>query len=80
MEDMNCGWDVNAVSYMNISKLIEILRYSDFKSLYHRHPKLALSRGLRPLNCEADVLNSSKMSRDMKLLKYMWNIYLTHQL
>jgi len=45
MEEMNCGWDVNVVSCMDISKLIESLGYSDFKSLYYHCPKLALSRG-----------------------------------
>jgi len=33
MEEMNCGWDVDVVSYMDIAKLVESLGYSDFKSL-----------------------------------------------
>jgi len=76
MEEMNCGWDVDVVSYMDISKLVESLGYSDFKSLYYRHPKLAFSRELRPLNCEADVV---KFVEDVKGYEVI-EVYVEHLL
>jgi hypothetical protein len=56
MKEMSFSQDVNHMSYMDISKLIKSLGYNDFKSLYYRHPKLALGHRLRPLNCDDDVL------------------------
>ncbi|WJX76741.1 hypothetical protein P8452_60124 [Trifolium repens] len=54
MDEMN--WGVDFTSYKDVVELVKSLGYRDFKSLYYRHPQLALSRGLRPLNCDDNVL------------------------
>jgi hypothetical protein len=63
MQEMSFIQDVNHMSCMDISKLIKSSGYSDFKSLYYRHPKLALGHELRPLNCDDYVL---KFANDVK--------------
>ena len=36
--------------------MINSLGYKSFKCLWYRDPRKALSRGLKPLNCDSDIL------------------------
>ena len=50
------GWDVDTMSYIDFMKLINSLGYKSFKCLWYRDPRKELSRGLKPLNCDSDIL------------------------
>ncbi|XP_073221503.1 uncharacterized protein [Cicer arietinum] len=76
MEENSYGWDVDVMSYTDISKVVKSLGYRDFKNLYYPHPKVALSRGLRPLNCDDDVL---KFVKDVKGYEVI-ELYVDHLL
>jgi hypothetical protein len=54
IDEMNCG--VDFMSYNDVVELVKSIEYRDFKSLYYNHPKLTLSRELRSLNCDGNVL------------------------
>jgi len=44
------------MSYIDFTKVINSLGYKSFKCLWYRDPRKTLSRGLKPLNCEFDIL------------------------
>lgn len=50
------GWNVDIMSYIDFMKLINSLGYKSFKCLWYRDPQKALSRGLKPLNCDFNIL------------------------
>ena len=50
------GWDVDTMSYIDFTKVINSLGYKSFKCLWYRDPRKALCRGLKPLNCDSDIL------------------------
>ena len=50
------GWYVDIMSYIDFTKVINSLGYKSFKCLWYRDPRNALSRGLKPLNCDSDIL------------------------
>ena len=49
-------WDVDTMSYIDLTKVIKSIGYKAFKCLWYRHPKKALWRGLKPLNGDSDIL------------------------
>ncbi|KAL5133243.1 hypothetical protein HKD37_03G006605 [Glycine soja] len=50
------GWHVDIMSYIDFTKVINFLGYKSFKCLWYRDPRKALSRGLKPLNYDSDIL------------------------
>ena len=50
------GWNVDTMLYIDFTKVINSLRYKSFKCLWYRDPRKALCRGLKPLNCDYDIL------------------------
>ena len=44
------------MSYIDFTKMINSPRYKSFKFLWYRDPRKALCRGLKPLNCDSDIL------------------------
>ncbi|KAH1233576.1 hypothetical protein GmHk_09G025985 [Glycine max] len=50
------GWDVDTMSYIDLTKVIKSIGYNAFKCLWYRHPRKALCRGLKPLNGDSDIL------------------------
>jgi hypothetical protein len=72
MDEMN--WGVDFTSYKDVVELVKSLGYRDFKSLYYRHPQLALSRGLRPLNCDDNVLTFIEDIKGYEVVE----VYLEH--
>ena len=50
------GWDVDTMSYIDFTKVISSLGYKSFKCLWYRDPQKALCTGLKPLNCDFDIL------------------------
>ncbi|XP_040863781.1 uncharacterized protein [Glycine max] len=50
------GWDVNTMSYFDLTKVIKSIGYKAFKCLWYKHPKKALWKGLKPLNGDSDIL------------------------
>ncbi|WJX34001.1 hypothetical protein P8452_22155 [Trifolium repens] len=72
MDEMN--WGVDFTSYKDVVELVKSLGYRDFKCLYYRHPQLALSRGLRPLNCDDNVLTFIEDIKGYEVVE----VYLEH--
>ena len=50
------GWDVDTMSYIDLTKVIKSIGYKAFKFLWYKHPRKALCRGLKPLNYDSDIL------------------------
>ncbi|KAH1232845.1 hypothetical protein GmHk_09G025420 [Glycine max] len=44
------GWDVDTMSYIDLTKVIKSIGYKAFKCLWYKHPQKALCRRLKPLN------------------------------
>ena len=47
---------MDTMSYIDFKKLINSLVYKSFKCLWYKDPEKALSRGLKPLNSDSDIL------------------------
>ncbi|XP_058784528.1 uncharacterized protein LOC131659338 [Vicia villosa] len=56
VSEMNWEWDVDYISYMQLEGLIRNEGYMNIKCMWYWNPKFSFSRGLRPLNCDADVV------------------------
>ena len=54
------GWDVDTMSYIDFTKVINSLGYKSFKCLWYRDPRKALSRWLKLVNCDFDILQLAK--------------------
>ena len=54
------GWDVDTMSYIDFKKLINSLGYKSFKCLWYRDSRKALSKGMKPLNSDFDILQLAK--------------------
>ena len=61
VEELEWEFDVDFMCYMDFMKVVKELGYVRIKGMWYHHPKLSLARGLRPLNNDADVLNSVKI-------------------
>ncbi|XP_058766723.1 uncharacterized protein LOC131640331 [Vicia villosa] len=59
---------------MSLEKLILNEGYANIKCLHYWHPKYSFSRGLRPLNCDADVV---KFVEDVKGFELV-DVYVEH--
>ena len=67
-------WDVDTMSYIDLTKVIKSIGYKTFKCLWYRHPKKALWRGLKPLNGDNDFYNWLKMLLGLMWWKCMWKM------
>ena len=54
------AWDVDTMSYIDLKKLINALRYKSF-NCWHRNPRLSLHKGLKPhFNAHNNHKNNNK--------------------
>ncbi|RDY08709.1 hypothetical protein CR513_07035, partial [Mucuna pruriens] len=67
-------WALDEMSYIDITKLIKSIGYVYFKSLWYQHLRLSLSQGLKPLNCDGDVL---KFVEDVKTFEVV-SVFVKH--
>ncbi|XP_020230608.1 uncharacterized protein LOC109811316 isoform X2 [Cajanus cajan] len=74
VNEMEWGWDVDEMSYIDLTKLVETLGYKDFKCMWYSHPKFSLAHGLNPLNSDVDVL---KFVNDVKGYEVV-DVYVEH--
>ena len=49
------------MSYIDFKKLINSFGYKSFKFLWYRNPRKALSRGLKPLNSDFNILQLAEV-------------------
>ena len=66
------GWDVDTMSYIDLTKVIKSIGYKAFKCLWYRHPLKALCRGSKQLNCDSDILQLAEDVSRLMWLKCMW--------
>ncbi|CAI8615409.1 unnamed protein product [Vicia faba] len=64
------------MSYMNLKNLIKDEGYRNIKCTWYWNPKYSFSRGLRPLNCDSDVL---KFAEDIKGFELV-DVYVEHSI
>ncbi|XP_058747460.1 uncharacterized protein LOC131620408 [Vicia villosa] len=74
VSEMDWLWDTDYMSYMQFEKLIRKEGYRNIKCMWYWNPKYSFSRGLRPLNCDGDVL---KLIEDLKGFDLV-DIYVEH--
>ncbi|KAJ1406817.1 hypothetical protein SESBI_24792 [Sesbania bispinosa] len=68
VDETNWAWDLDETTHIELTKLIKNIGYSSFKCLWYRHPKFNLRKGLRPLNCDKDVLKFLKDVKDVVIV------------
>lgn len=56
MSELNWKWNVDYMSYMQLEPLIQKEGYTNVKCMLYWNPRFSFARGLRPLNCDADLL------------------------
>ncbi|XP_058725212.1 uncharacterized protein LOC131596548 [Vicia villosa] len=74
VSEMDWLWDTDYMSYMQFEKLIRKEGYRNIKCMWYWNPKYSFSRGLRPLNCDGDVL---KLIEDLKGFALV-DVYVEH--
>ncbi|KAJ1375315.1 hypothetical protein SESBI_51138, partial [Sesbania bispinosa] len=74
VEETNWGWDINEISYIEMTKLVKGIGYASFKSLWYWDPKCDFSEGLKPLNCDKDVLKFSETVEGLDVI----NVFIEH--
>ncbi|XP_058725642.1 uncharacterized protein LOC131596928 [Vicia villosa] len=72
--EMDWFWDTDYMSYMQFEKLVIKEGYRNIKRMWYWNPKYSFSRGLRPLNCDGDVL---KLVEDLKGFNLV-DVYVEH--
>ncbi|XP_058742388.1 uncharacterized protein LOC131614867 [Vicia villosa] len=74
VSEMDWLWDTDYMSYMQFEKLIRKEGYRNIKCMWYWNPKYSFGRGLRPLNCDGDVL---KLIEDLKGFDLV-DVYVEH--
>ncbi|XP_058784868.1 uncharacterized protein LOC131659733 [Vicia villosa] len=64
------------MSYMDLENLIKDEGYRNIKCIWYCNPKFCFSRGLRPINCDNDVL---KFYKDIKGFELV-DVYVEHSI
>jgi hypothetical protein len=54
------GWDIDEISSIEVGKLVKSLGYLSFKCLWYKDPHVEGVYGIKPLNCDADILQFLK--------------------
>ncbi|CAI8610236.1 unnamed protein product [Vicia faba] len=72
--DLKC--DTDYMSYMDLENMIKEEGYMNIKCMWYWNPKYSFSRGLRPLNCDSDVL---KLAEDIKGFNLV-DVYVEHSI
>ena len=54
------GWDKDEISSIEVGKFVKSLGYLTFKSLWCKDPHIDGVHGIKPLNCDGDILSFLK--------------------
>jgi len=65
------GWDVDTMSYIDLTKVIKSIGYKAFKCLWYKHPQKALCRRLKPLNGDCWISPAVTFWSTFSLYKYV---------
>ena len=76
VSELDWKWDTNYMSYMDLENLIKEEGYMNIKCMWYWNPKYSFSRGLRPLNCDSDVLKLAEDNKGFELV----DVYVEHSI